>query len=448
MSDKNHYEVAIVGGGISGCALFYELSEYSDINKVVLIEKYEDLATLNSNANANSQTIHAGDIETNYDAQKAKNVSITANMIVKYCIKYKLQNKAIWQRSKMLLGVGKEEVELVKKRYKEFKEFMPNLEFFTKSDIKKLEPKVYYGENGKARIDKIVGMGFSKIYSTVNYHYLSCDFVKRAKKIAKTRNKINDVFFNTQVIDIKKLGGKFHITTNKQKFTANSVVVNAGAHSLLLAHKMGYGKEYGLLPISGSFYMSKQKILNGKVYTVQNPKLPFAAVHGDPDILADEFTRFGPTALALPRLERYKNGTFKDFIKSLRFDKTIAKILFNLMKDSDIRNFVLRNFGFEIPFLNKILFIKDAQKIVPSLKISDIYYAKGFGGIRGQILDKKKEQMTMGEASINTNDGIIFNMTPSPGATSSLGNAMRDCESVAKYLNKKFDIGKIKKDLQ
>ena len=45
---KRHYEVAVVGGGISGCALFYQLARYTDVKTLALFEKYEDLATLNS----------------------------------------------------------------------------------------------------------------------------------------------------------------------------------------------------------------------------------------------------------------------------------------------------------------------------------------------------------------------------------------------------------------
>lgn len=63
--------------------------------------------------------------------------------------------------------------------------------------------------------------------------------------------------------------------------------------------------------------MTKEKILNGKVYMLQNPKLPFAALHGDPDILANQNTRFGPTALMLPKLERYKKVLFQTFGKLL-----------------------------------------------------------------------------------------------------------------------------------
>ena len=53
----------------------------------------------------------------------------------------------------------------------------------------------------------------------------------------------------------------------------------------------------------------------------------------------------------------------------------------------------------------------------------------------------------LGEASIDTGEGIIFNMTPSPGATSCLGNGIRDVESICKYLNLNFDEAKFKKEL-
>ena len=193
--------------------------------------------------------------------------------------------------------------------------------------------------------------------------------------------------------------------------------------------------------------MTTKELLNGKVYMVQNDKLPFAALHGDPDILANGLTRFGPTALMLPKLERYKPGTYIDFLKTLNFDMNIAKIFWDLLKESDIRNYVFRNFLFEVPILNKKLFVKDAQKIVPSLTEDDIEYEAGFGGIRPQVLDKDKRKLMLGEASIDTGEGIIFNMTPSPGATSCLGNAERDIKKVVPYLNLQFNEAAFLSDL-
>ncbi len=441
---QNHYDVIIIGGGVSGSALYYELGRYTDIKKICLLEKYESLATLNSSGSANSQTIHAGDIETNYTLEKAAHVKRTAKMVEKYCLQHDYVGKVIFSHQKLALGVGYEEVDFMKKRFKEFKTLYPHLELYDKEKLKEIEPAVIFDENGNERPDEIVGVGAQGEYTTVDFKALSDTFIDNTLRI---EDKITDIFFNNEVKYIQKLGSLYHIETVKSHFTADFVVVDAGAHSLYLAHKMGYGLDYGILPMAGSFYLSTKKILNGKVYMVQNPKLPFAALHGDPDILVNGYTRFGPTALMLPKLERYKPGTYLDFFKTLRFDHNIVKIFVDLLKDSDIRNYVFKNFMFEVPYINKKLFIEDARKIVPSLKEEDIEYAKGFGGVRPQILDKKNQKLMLGEASIDTGEGIIFNMTPSPGATSCLGNAERDVKVICQRLGLHFDQAQFNADL-
>lgn len=443
---EKHYEVVIVGGGISGGALMYELARYTDIKSVALIEKYEGLSTLNSRAKANSQTIHCGDIETNYTYDKAQKVKKTARMLVKYGLQYGYENKFLFESQKMAIGVGDEEVEKIKARYEEFKTLYPYLQFFTKEDLKRIEPSVIFDKFGEERPENVVGMGVeSGEYTTLDFGAMTNSFVENAKAL----NSNFDVYLNSQVEFIDQIGSKFYIRTkNKLSISADFVVVNAGAHSLYLAHKMGYGLEYSCLPMAGSFYMSKRKILNGKVYMVQNPKLPFAALHGDPDIMADGLTRFGPTALAMPKLERYHGlKSMCEFFEVLKFDTNVAKVFFDLLKDSDIRNYVFRNFAFEIPYLNKRLFVKDARKIIPSLSLDDIEYAKGFGGVRPQVINKAEKKLMLGEASINTKKGAIFNMTPSPGATSCLGNAYRDALEICEFLGKNFDESKFSQEL-
>ncbi|MGD9554828.1 MAG: FAD-dependent oxidoreductase [Arcobacteraceae bacterium] len=436
MNDKN-YDVVIVGGGISGAALFYELAKYTDVKRICMLEKYEALATLNTKGTSNSQTIHVGDIETNYTLEKAKITKRTAKMVEKFCLQYGLENKVMFAHQKMALGVGDKEVDFITKRYHEFKELFPYLELWDKEKLKELEPKLVEMPDGSDRPENIVAMGAKDQYTTVDFGKMTEELVKQAQAC---EGVVTDVYFNSEVEDIKKTSDGYELKTTKgEVYTAKFVVVNAGAHSLYLAHKMGHGKHMGSLPMAGSFYVTTKHLLNGKVYMVQNDKLPFAALHGDPDILLDGKTRFGPTALMLPKLERYKPGTYLDFWKTLNFDGDILKIFWDLLKDSDIRNYVLKNFMFEVPVINKKLFLSDARKIVPSLTECDIEYAKGFGGVRPQVLDKEKQKLMLGEASIDTGDGIIFNMTPSPGATSCLGNAERDIHKVCDYLKLNFN---------
>lgn len=436
MSQKK-YEVVIVGAGISGAALAYELARYTDIKSIGIIEKYEDVATLNSSGTSNSQTIHVGDIETNYTLDKAAVTKRTAKMVEKYCLQYHYQNEIIFSHQKMALGVGDKEVEFLLHRFEEFSKLFPYLEVWDKERLSELEPRVVFDENGKQRPENIVGIGAKDQWTTVDFGKMAKSLIENAK--AQT-GKTVEVFFNSQVKHIEKNEVQGHIIyTDDDEYAADFVVVDAGAHSLFLAHQMGYGHNLGCLPMAGSFYMTNEKMLKGKVYMIQNPKLPFAALHGDPDVLAGENTRFGPTALVLPKLERYKSGTYMDFWKTLRLDKNILIALWKLLKEKDIRKYIFRNFLFEVPFLNKHLFLKDARKIVPSLQLDEFRYAKGFGGVRPQVLNKDEQKLMLGEASIDPGTGILFNMTPSPGATSCLGNAERDLRTIVKYLGKEFN---------
>ena len=439
--NEKHYEVVIVGGGISGAALFFELAKYSSAKKICLLEKYEDLATLNSKGTSNSQTIHVGDIETNYTLEKAKITKRTAKMIEKFCLQYNLQEKIMFKHQKMALGVGEKEVEFITNRYNEFKEIFPYLELWDKEKLRELEPKLVYAdkEQTKDRPEPIIAMGAKDQYTTVDFGAMTKELAKAGQN-ADT-SKTTDIFFNSEVEEIEKVGNKYKLTTvNGTVYTADFVVVNAGAHSLFLAHKMGYGKHMGSLSMAGSFYITNGEFLNGKVYMVQNDKLPFAALHGDPDILENGKTRFGPTALALLVLERYKGGkSIFQCLKTMNIDGSILKIFWDLLKDSDIRNYVFKNFLFEVPGINKGLFVKDARKIVPSLSVDDLEYAKEFGGVRPQVLNKTEKKLMLGEASLSEGNGIIFNMTPSPGATSCLGNAERDIKVVCDYLKLDFN---------
>jgi len=439
---EKHYEVIIIGGGITGSALAYVLAEFSEIKNIALLEKYEGLATLNSKASANSQTIHCGDIETNYDLQKATEVKRKADMIVKYCQKHGYENKFLFQGQKMALGVGESEVELIKERFEKFKELYPYLQLFDKEELKKIEPKLVFDGRGEERAEDIVAMGVqSGVYTTIDYGAMANSFVQNAKSV---EGKTCDLYLNTEVQNITKVGDKFYIrTANRLSLSADFVVVDAGAHSLWLAHKMGLGQDLSTICIAGSFYLTKQKLLNGKVYMMQNPKLPFAALHGDPDLLAGGCTRFGPTALTLPKLDRYKGcRSVPEFFQSLNFDMDVAKVIWQNFGDSEVRDFLIRNIGFEIPILGKKLFVKNARKIIPSIREEDIYYAKGFGGVRPQVISHSQKKLLLGEARIGENPGIIFNMTPSPGATSCLGNALRDAKSACEYLGVSFDDAK------
>jgi malate dehydrogenase (quinone) len=68
------------------------------------------------------------------------------------------------------------------------------------------------------------------------------------------------------------------------------------------------------------------------------------------------------------------------------------------------------------------------------MQLGDLRFAEGYGGVRPQLIDKANRKLMLGEASIPALPGLVFNVTPSPGGTCCLGNALRDLEAIASRL--------------
>ncbi|MFT7878962.1 MAG: FAD-dependent oxidoreductase [Sulfurimonas sp.] len=424
------FETAIIGGGVAGTSLLFTLARYTDIKDIIIFEKYEEVSLLNSNPKANSQTLHVGDIETNYTYEKAERVKKASSMVSNFIHNFGGVEEVGFVRDKMVLAVGREEIERLKERYERFKELYPYLELWDEERLREIEPKLVEG-----RREEVLAMGARGQITTVNFKKLSEHFVQEAIDTDKNIQ----MRYNEEVTRIRRLeDGTYEITTDTTRFNAKSVVVNAGSYSLLFAQSMGYGLHYATLPIGGSFFFTKERLLNSKVYTMQNPKLPFAAVHGDPDCTEGWCTRFGPTAFALPKLERYHSLHIKDFLSALNIDRDVTSVYMDLLKDKTIRRYILRNVVEELPWLGKDVFVKDAQKIIPTLDADEIRFAEGYGGMRPQIIDKERHELMLGEVKI-VDQGAIFNMTPSPGASSSLAIAHQDALVLCEYLGATFD---------
>src|SRR5664279_1146193 len=427
----SRYDVLIIGGGVVGTALLYTLSKYTDVKKVGLIEKYSDFGLVNSASYNNSQTLHFGDIETNYSFEKAKCVKEMADMVMKYLEAEKqsgIDQKIFSKYSKMVLAVGKKQVEELTTRYTAFSKLFPKLRIIGREEIGKIEPRVLEGRKPDQEIAALItDDGY-----TVDFMRLCHSFVDNAIKA----NLDIDIRLETKLLKIEKEIDFYKVLTDKGEFHATTVIIAAGGHSLMIAKSLGYGKNLSILSMAGSFYTSP-KILNGKVYTIQVPKLPFAAIHGDPELHNEQITRFGPTAKPIFQLERHNMSTFLEYWKTFGLGLSPILSLLKIISDRVLFSYIFFNFLYDLPFIGKRLFIKEIRKIVPSLKVSELKYAKGIGGTRPQIVNNTTRKLEMGEAKLN-GDKIIFNITPSPGASTCLGNAYSDVQLIMKFLDDKY----------
>src|SRR5664280_624688 len=436
------YEVLIVGGGVVGTALLYTLSKYTDIKSIGLIEKYSDFGLVNSASYNNSQTLHFGDIETNYSIDKAKSVKRMADMVMKYLESEKNNptGKKIFSKySKMVLAVGANQVKELKQRYPAFSKLFPKLRMIKRDEIGKIEPRVLEGRDpGQEILALVTEDGYSVDYKRLCHSFVDNSLMK---------NPELDIHLDTKLLKISKNGDQYSVMTSKGEFRSSVVIIAAGGHSLMIAKSLGYGKNLALLSMAGSFYTAP-KVLNGKVYTIQVPKLPFAAIHGDPEVHNEQITRFGPTAKPIFQLERHNMSTFFEYWKTFGLGLSPILSLFKIISDKVLLSYIFVNFLYDLPIIGKRLFIKEIRKIVPSLKLSELKYAKGIGGTRPQIVNNTTRKLEMGEAKLD-GDKIIFNITPSPGASTCLGNAYSDTQEVIKFLDNKFKFNKeaFEKDL-
>lgn len=431
MNSTKKYKLTIVGGGVSGTALLYALSKYSDLKDIAIIEKYSDFGLVNSSHTMNSQTLHFGDIETNYTLAKASSVKRFADMVKNYVEKEKISNpeiKLFSKYSKMVIAVGDKQVKELEVRYENFRELFPRLKKICKEEIAKAEPRVIEGRNPT---ESIIGLITEDGY-TIDFGALAKNFVKKSKEINPEINS----FLDTKLLKIEEKEKGYRLITNAGIIESDVVAICAGGHSIVYAKSLGYGKHFAILSMAGSFYTGP-KVLNGKVYTMQREKLPFAAIHGDPEVHNANITRFGPTAKVIYLLERYNYPTYLEYLKVFGFTPKAIFTLLKIASDWIILKYLLTNFLYDMPFIGKRAFLKEVKKIVPLVKLKELKYAKKVGGTRPQIVNNNTRKLEMGEAKI-VGKNIIFNITPSPGASTCLGNAFNDAQKIMEFFNGEF----------
>ncbi|MFW5922289.1 MAG: FAD-dependent oxidoreductase [Halodesulfurarchaeum sp.] len=420
------YDLIIVGGGISGASLLYAVSKFSDVETVALFEKEAEIGAINTYHTNNSQTLHFGDIETNYSLEKARSVKEGAETLAGYLEAADPDREMHAKRSKMVIAVGEAEVDRLERRYHErgFGDLYPKLELIGRERIAELEPAVVEGRDPDVEL--------RALYTPDGY---VVDYGETAKSLVSAARPESgvDVYTGTAVEGIVETADGYAVKTEAGTAMADGVVVSAGSHSLQFAKQLGYGEDMVLLPIAGSFFLAGD-FLNGKVYTLQMAKLPFAAVHGDADVHDASVTRFGPTAKPVPALERGELDTVGDFFDVFGFDWDSVASYANILADRVLLPYVLRNLVYDLPELGTRAFLPQVQKVVPTASRDDIEPARGYGGIRPQIVDTSARTLDMGEATIEGED-IIFNITPSPGASTCLKNARRDAKSVVAFLD-------------
>ncbi len=416
---QNDYEVGVLGAGVTGIATVFALILYTNVRSIVVFERRRGPAQVNSSRVNNSQTLHMGRAESNYNEAQAVAVSEDAQLVAGFV--ERLAPEAGQPMSTHMIAVGNAEVAEFRNRFAMLSPHFSDLRLLERDELARMAPKLMEGRDPKEAIVSL----YSEAGYAVDFQSLGEAMLAKAIAEAKRMGKTLDVRFGTQVDSVRREKIGFAIVVKDEEYLVKTLEIAAGNGSLLIAHQLGYGREFAMLPVAGSYFVTKT-LLDAKVYGFQDPSIPLAKAHSDPDVNDRGVMRFGPTARPMPLLERDSWSTLWEFVRvgtlSPRGLWGLARVLLNL----HLLMFGAKNVLYELPYVGKWFFARmEARKIFPTIRARDLALAKGAGGIRGQLIDLRTGALMKAERILPPN-GVHANCipSPSPGASKCLGNAI------------------------
>ncbi len=384
------FDFTVVGGGIVGAATMYKLALAFPNKSVALIEKEALLS--DHQTGHNSGVIHSG-LYYKPGSLKARNCVEGRRELVAFCKEHDIAHDVC---GKVVVATDKAELPFLEKIYQTgLENEIEGLRKITGEEIKEYEP---YCEG-------IEGL-FVACTGIVDFRAATAKMVELALEV----NKANQLFLNTEVTDVERVGQDSILKTNKADVQSKYVVYCAGLQADRLAKKDGVQLKEKVVGFRGDYYeltdQAKHKVRN-LIYPVPNPDFPFLGVHFTR--MTDGEIECGPNAVFSFKREGYSKTSFsyRDTWDALTYRGT-WKLFFGNIKfgiDEYRRAF------------SKRLFLKTLQRLIPSLTIDDI--KPGRAGVRALLL--KQDGDTRDDFRIEFNQNAIHVLNaPSPAATASL----------------------------
>lgn len=233
------YDIAIIGAGITGCSIAFELSKY-DI-KAVILEKENDVSE--KTTKANSAIIHAG-----YDPKpgtKMARLNVRGSILAKEYAKK--MNFPYQQIGSLVVGSSLADHKLIDELYERgVKNGVP--------DMKVLKSRQEILALGETNLAPEIDYALYAPSAAIVYPWQMC--LSYAENAVKNGVEIK---LDTAVIDITKKEDEFLIKTNKGDVKAQYVINCAGTHADEIYNLVLKGKKasdsFEITPARGEYYL-------------------------------------------------------------------------------------------------------------------------------------------------------------------------------------------------
>ncbi|CAK5070109.1 unnamed protein product [Meloidogyne enterolobii] len=398
---KNVYDVAIVGGGIVGCATARQLKLSKPNLRAVLVEKEAKLAAHQSGHN--SGVLHSG-IYYVPGSLKARLCVKGIDMAYKFCDEKSIPYKKC---GKLIVALNEGEIGGLENLFdRSQKNNCRDISVVDAARIREIEPHCQGIKAIWSPHTGIVDWAVVTLKMAEDFKQMGGDI-----ELGWTLNKIEES--NDPQTPIKLIDSK-----GKEIF-ASYVITCAGLYSDRIAQLSGGSELPKIIPFRGEYLKLKPEkrylVKQANIYPVPDPRFPFLGVHFTPTIYGDVI--LGPNAVMALSREGYNKLDFsaKDFIDSIKYRGT-QKLIFK---------YACYGFGeltrsFYIPAQIKLL-----QQYIPEITPNDVEI--GRTGVRAQALDIDGNLVDefvydSGKGPLSSRIIHVRN-APSPAATSSLAIA-------------------------
>lgn len=381
-------DVCVVGGGLVGLAVAWQLKRAQPGLRLTLLEKEGGVACHQSSHN--SGVLHAG-LYYAPGSSKAQLAVSGLREMVRFCREHGIAHD---QCGKIVVATHEDEHLRLENLFRRgTANGLHGLRMLSSSEIAEFEPHAV----GTAAIH-VPEEGI------VDYPAVA------ARLAVLIEESGGNIHLNAGVDRLVRTGGRWVVESRAGAFEAHFVVTCAGLHSDRLVRAAGQRATAQIVPFRGEYFQlrnTRQHLVRNLIYPVPDPKFPFLGVH---------FTRLigggieaGPNAVLAFAREgyRWRDCNPRDLAEVALFPglwRFLAK--YPSMWSYE----VWRSFS-------KKEFARSLQRMVPEIQESDL--EPGGAGVRAQAMTN--EGKLVEDFHFEQDHGILHVVNaPSPAATASL----------------------------
>jgi len=386
MSD--HYDVAIVGGGIVGLATALGLLEAKPGLRLIVLEKEARVGR--HQTGHNSGVVHTG-VYYKPGTLKAKLCVEGVRKLRTFCETEGLAYEAF---GKILVAVDRSEVPALAEIHRRgIANGVEGLRELDPHGIREIEPNA-------------AGVAGLHVPGTA-----SVDYQQIAQAMAlRLEARGGAVRLHAEVLTIVNDASQIGIGTSIGDFTARYLVNCAGLQCDRVARMAGVDPQVQIVPFRGEYYQIKKErshLVNGMIYPVPDPRFPFLGVHFTKTVTGG--IEAGPNAVLALSREGYRWGSIDggDLWETLRHPGFWVVA----------RKYWKTGIGEMVRSASSRAFVAALQRLVPAIRVGDVVRAGA--GVRAQAMDRAGNLLD--DFAIQESPRALHVLNaPSPAATASL----------------------------